>query len=589
MSSQILIHNRQTQLKGEFTNFFDYILGYQKKHQESLNIKHRKKNGVYLTEDLTIIDCLLDIIDSKEDIKKFKILEPSCGKGIFLIRLLDRIYNHKKDKATIYTIINDVFYFNDLDPEMVRMTQDNISDYFFYTFDEKYQGNFNYFNTDFTISNSLENKLFHPTNERIDSFENLHNFFDIVIGNPPYVTLYGRRDKKENELQRLKYLDTYKQFPRSLKNGKLNLMMLFIEKSINLLKNGGKLSFILDLSFFETAFKYTRKYLLENTTIISIDTNITGFSVASGQIIIKLIKQIPNSDHIVQINDSKFKDPIFIKQNEWYNEKDEFKFRWNSSELDNIIIEKLTNKLLSNRFGDLFPNKNLRTCTMMLDMETLFTCHKSNKTDKMAMYPYYQGSKSLKEKYGSFTFENFFLYNKKLQDEINDRLKIELESKGIKNKKRIGLGEQVIYDNFKIYIRQSAKQLISAVDIEKSSANNSLYVFSLRESTNSSLAKLYYICGILNSKVMTYYAQKTKIIRFSEGKQPQIKISDLLNLPIPTSSKLENEISHLVEKIYKNKDKVRIQFINEIDILLYNYFNLKDIEIQHVEKEITVF
>ena len=589
MSSQILIHNRQTQLKGEFSNFFDYIIGYQKNHQESLSIKHRKKNGVYLTEDLTIIDCLLDIIDSKEDIRNFKILEPSCGKGIFLIRLLDRIYNRTKNKAAIYAIINDVIYFNDLDLDMVRMTQDNISDYYFYTFDEKYQGNFNFFNTDFTISSSVENKLFYSTKDRIDSFENLHNFFDFVIGNPPYVTLYGRRDKKENELQRIKYLDTYKQFPRSLKNGKLNLMMFFIEKSINLLKNGGKLSFILDLSFFETAFKYTRKYLLENTTIISIDTNITGFSVASGQIILKLIKQIPNSDHIVEINDSKFKDPIFIKQNEWYNEKDEFKFRWNSSELDNKINEKLTNSKLSNRFGDLFPNKNLRTCTMMLDMEELFTCHKNNNTDEKAMYPYYQGSKSLKEKYGSIQSEKLFFYNKKLQDEINDKLKVELESKGIKNKKRIGLGEQVIYDNFKVYIRQSAKHLIATVDIEKSSANNSLYVFSLRESTDSSLAKLYYICGILNSKAMTYYAQKTKIIRFSEGKQPQIKISDLLNLPIPTSSHLEKEISHLVEKIYKSKDEDRIPFIKDIDILLYNYFNLEDIEIQHLEKEITVF
>ncbi|WP_155119625.1 Eco57I restriction-modification methylase domain-containing protein [Leptospira weilii] len=589
MSSQILIHNNQTRLKGEFKDFFDYFIGYQKKHQESLSTVDRKRNGIFLTDDLTIIDSLLDILDSYDDIKYYKILEPSCGKGIFLIRLLDRIYKLTNNKEIIYSAINDVIYFNDIDPNMVRMTKNNISDFYFYTFEEEYRGKFNSFNTDFTVSNNGENNLFYCSNENNDSFESMYNFFDFVIGNPPYITLYGRRDKKENELQRIKYLDAYNQFPDSLKNGKLNLMMLFIEKSINLLKNGGKLSFILDISFFETAFKYTRKYLLENTTIVSIDTNIKGFSVASGQMILKLIKQQPDSTHTVQINESKFKNPIFVKQNDWYNEKDEFKFRWNSSEFDFIILDKLTNKSSSDRLGELFFNKNLRTCTMMLDMENLFTENRSNHVDKMNLYPYYQGSKSLREKYGSFKFEKVFSYNKKLQDEINDRLKIELESKGIKNKKRIGLGEQVIYDNFKIYIRQSAKQLIASIDLGKSSANNSLYVFSFRDSTNTTLEKLYYICGILNSKIMTYFAQKTKIIRFSEGKQPQIKISDLSTLPIPKSSQLEKEISLLVQKIYSEEENERNKYINSIDVLLSKYFNLTEDEIKHVENEVIAF
>ncbi len=53
------------------------------------------------------------------------------------------------------------------------------------------------------------------------------------------------------------------------------------------------MSFILDVSFFETAYKYTRKYLLENSEINSIKYNISKFNVASGQIILKATKRIP--------------------------------------------------------------------------------------------------------------------------------------------------------------------------------------------------------------------------------------------------------------------------------------------------------
>ena len=58
----------------------------------------------------------------------------------------------------------------------------------------------------------------------------------------------------------------------------------------------------------------------------------------------------------------------------------------------------------------------------------------------------------------------------------------------LKNKvlriKRLGLGETVIYDNPKLFIRQSAKkEIITTIDLEKSAANNSLYVFSLRNNS----------------------------------------------------------------------------------------------------------
>jgi len=202
------------------------------------------------------------------------------------------------------------------------------------------------------------------------------------------------------------------------------------------------------------------------------------------------------------------------------------------------------------------------------------------------LYPYYQGSKSLSGKYENLAFSKYFYYNKPLQDEINDKLKIELEAQGVKNKKRLGLGETIIYDNPKIYIRQSAKEIIATLDLEKSSANNSLYCFSLRNNSETALKTLYFICGILNSKLITFFAQEMNIIRFSAGKQPQIKISDLGQIPILQSIDLQTKIIDLVKDIYRLKKQ---ELISEIDNLLYRNYNISDAEIQHIEKAIKDF
>ena len=61
--------------------------------------------------------------------------------------------------------------------------------------------------------------------------------------------------------------------------------MLFIERGLQFLKDGGCLSFIIDMAIFETAYMHCRKYLIENYTIDSLTYNIKGFDgVASGQV-----------------------------------------------------------------------------------------------------------------------------------------------------------------------------------------------------------------------------------------------------------------------------------------------------------------
>ncbi len=556
----------------------------QSDYEQKLNKKDRKKNGVFLTNSLDTVENLLDIVIIDSEIFSKRILEPSCGQGIFILKLLTDLYLKFPNRILISKFISNNIFFVDIQEEMVEKTKINISELYFFLFNEEFKGSFNGITWDFTDKISFGISLFDEI--RITPFTELYNSFDYVIGNPPYVSLYGRRDKKENEEQRVNYLNNYHQFPSSVKNGKLNLVMLFIEHSLDFLKEDGKLSFIIDVSFFETAYEFTRKYLLDNTTIVELQVNIKDFDVASGQVIIKLSKT-KCSNNKVQIIDHKTQNNYLVEQESWYNKNDEYKFRYNGCSISKQILDKVQEKK-DKTILQLFPNKNLRTCVMLLDMEDKFTfIDKENREEKF-LYPYYQGSKSLSEKFSNLKFKKYFFYNKPLQDSINDDLKIELEKKGVKNKKRLGLGETIIYDNPKLFIRQSAKEIITTVDLEKSSANNSLYVFSLRDNSEKSIDFLYFLCGFLNTDFVTYYAQQMNIIRFSQGKQPQIKIGDLGTIYIPNDNDLQNDISALCKELYKDFDSKEM-IKTRINEIVYKYYNFSEAEIENIKKSIKVF
>ena len=565
-------------------DFLSRFICNQNCYEISLNEAKRKKKGIFLTNSLYTIDNILSIIDIDNDIFTKKILEPACGQGIFILKILSNLYLKFPDEHVISKFISENIYFVDIEIEMVETTKLNINNLYRYLFGNDFTGTYNGIVADFTEKSPKTNLLFDDSN--VSTFKHLCKSFDYVVGNPPYVTLYGRRDKKKSESQRIKYLQNYTQFPSTVKNGKLNLVMLFLEHSLDLLKENGKLSFIIDVAFFETAYQYTRKYLLENSIINELQLNITDFNVASGQIILKLTKGKSINNEVKIIN-NKTMESYYIPQNDWYNKDDEYKFRYNRCRVFKQILDKVEQKK-DKTILQLFPHKNLRTCVMLLDMEKEFTFDTIDGIDENFAYPYYQGSKSLSQKFGDLTHSKYFYYNKALQDSINNELKIKLEEQGVKNKKRIGLGETIIYDNPKIYVRQSAKEIIASLDLKRSAANNSLYVFSLRDHSQENIDFLYFLCGFLNSDFITYYAQQMCIIRCAQGKQPQIKISDLGSIYIPQDYNLQCQIGKLCKDIYEKK-RTKNNCISEINKLIYNYYELNDLQIQSIGQGIKSF
>ena len=177
---------------------------------------HKKQNGVFLTSNSSVINSVLESIPDDESIFSFSYLEPSCGRGAFLVRLIIKAYLIKPSISKIEFFINKNIYFIDIDPEMTNATKANISELFLFLFGTSYPSSFNCFISDFTILDDHTSQALHS----------LYRKIDYVIGNPPYVTLYGRRDKKKDENQRIYYLKNYSQFPDSLKNGKINYLKI---------------------------------------------------------------------------------------------------------------------------------------------------------------------------------------------------------------------------------------------------------------------------------------------------------------------------------------------------------------------------
>lgn len=316
------------------------------------------------------------------------------------------------------------------------------------------------------------------------------------------------------------------------------------------------------------------------------ESNVQGFDgVASGQVILVISNTPPENNNSVLVLNSETNDKIYIEQKTWNKPDDEYKFRISHCSKSDSIIEKIFSKC-DPTLKEMYPKKNLRTCVMLLNMEHLFTS--IDKSKKVHSYPYYRGSNGLKYKYSKLNYIKYFNYDKALQDKINDELKEELILKGIKNKKRIGIGETLIYDNPKVYIRQSAKELIASYEERPSSANNSLYVFSIRDGSQESITFLKYICGLMNSTLYTFFAQQRRIIRYNKGKQPQIKTSDLYQIFIPNNNKLKENITKLVDSIYS--DHIHIEkYKEEIDSLLYGYYKLNSNEVETIESSIESF
>lgn len=252
-----VVKNNNETISSNFSQHKDYSsISYSLTKIISKDIK--KNNGIYFTPPKTIHECLNLLEPYMNNIHK--ILEPSCGSGEYIQAINER-YSHKYIMGIEYNdiIFNSIKHFN----TMIN-TNDNV---------------IQIVHEDFIDYNTTDEETFK---------------FDLIIGNPPYFVM----NKKNVNISYCDYFD-----------GRPNIFILFIIKSLSLLKNNGILSFILPRNFLNCLYyNKTRKYINEHFKILNIiECNDKYIETEQETVLINIQKiidtnEVNNSSFVMNIN-----------------------------------------------------------------------------------------------------------------------------------------------------------------------------------------------------------------------------------------------------------------------------------------------
>ena len=211
---------------------------------KKLDKQVKKEEGIYFTPPSTI-DKTLEVL--KPYIENFQvILEPSCGSGEFIYALENKFKNCEITGIEL----NEVIY------------------------------------------NAIKNKFTDIVNQNFLTYDFQNKKFDLIIGNPPFYVM----KKTEVDKTFFKYFD-----------GRPNIFILFIIKSLQLLTSNGILSFVLPNNFLNCLYyDKTRKFIHNHYKIIDIINCKNDKYLETQQdtivMIIQNSKCITNSDFVMNIN-----------------------------------------------------------------------------------------------------------------------------------------------------------------------------------------------------------------------------------------------------------------------------------------------
>ncbi len=274
-----------------------------------------------------IVEELLDWCDYKKNLYGKKIMENSCGDGHILQEIVKRYIEdclkNNFSKRKIKEGLNNDIYAIEFDLEQYNKCKNNL----------------NIILSKYNIENIKWDNVVNGDTLKIENIQK----FDFVIGNPPYIKY------KSLLLEDRKYIRGNFE---TCKKGKFDYCYAFIEKSINSLKDDGKMAYLVPSSIFKNVFandlrNYMKPHITKvyDYTVIKLfdkNTNDEGTDrLVSSTIMI--IEKNSNKNSIEYIDINK-KEIININ-------KDELKEKWIFKNRNNDNKDK-------KRFGDYFFASN---------------------------------------------------------------------------------------------------------------------------------------------------------------------------------------------------------------------------------------
>jgi hypothetical protein len=379
----------------------------------------------------------------------------------------------------------------------------------------------------------------------------LNEGFDILIGNPPYITYKGKEiiDISDAEVKKLIAL-----YPNSAEY-KVNSYALFTEKGVNLLAKNGTLSYIIPSTILQNEYlKKIRKYLITKyhiSQIVSFANKV--FEAITDSIILFVNNKHSNDLQSIAIRKSNLDFSIFediktYSQAIWNDEKNDYVINLKTSKEEDLILAKIENNCF---FVDDYLEVNIgikRANAPIINKQ------------KQGYKPFVVGRDINKLE---LNFSNkYILFDTSLFHTTID--------------------ENIFKQKEKILVRKTGNVLIAYYDTYKYYTDQSIYNLYPKKGKTINLKV---VTGLLNSTLLEYYFNKKMIT--NPDVFPYIKGIHLKKLPIkfPSTKEDELEFENLVEKIIEmksNKQDVSKE-LNKLNKLIYKIYGLTEKEIKIIE------
>jgi hypothetical protein len=382
--------------------------------------------------------------------------------------------------------------------------------------------------------------------------EGVSQGFDAIVGNPPYVRIHDI-----DLLSKKYFLNKY-----ATSSNQFDLYQLFYEKGLKLLNTGGYLSFITSNKFGITNYGYDlRNFIFDNYTVEKIVdlSNLSVFKEASTYPYILTIKNIKPANEVIEVINSNiqgfFNHLYLVPQNK-------------------ILLG--SKKILAlNVFG---------TDKVVLD--------KIEKNYRQEILLVYRGRGTSKDLSNSFKKDSVKCITNK---EINRYYTIQNIYYKDKFKYQVDFSPKLLMKKicFSLEITADFEGLINPI--------NTVYVVKVTDSNYN----LKYILGILNSKLLTYYARNKYLTTGMRGGYIELRVFEVSQLPIktlefsnPAQKTQHDKMVSLVNQMLEAKKKQMestterdksfwenkcTSLDRQIDTLVYELYGLTEEEIKIVE------
>lgn len=418
--------------------------------------------------------------------------------------------------------------------------------------------------------------------------------FDAIIGNPPYVNI-SKIPSNQKEILKSNYES----------DGRFDLYVLFMERSIKLLKHGGLHSFIVPDKLCNQKYGTNIRNMMLNLNIEKI-VDLRPVKVFKGASVKNVIYILKNNNvsrkleifkpSAKEINNNILESNSFTLKQEFYSNIPQFMFRLDYKAKYNSIITKINNNSIKLKeicycaFG--FQPGNLAKFTFNVNENPE---RKNEHPDEVIkkfirgrnIKPYYIDFSDdyvfyLPDKLHRPAFRELFEYPKIVISEISENIEATLD-------------ENKFYGNEKV-IHVLPWKYMSLVD-EKIIRRRGIQ-FDENNISNSEEYCLKFILPLLNSKLMQFYFKITLSddlnVYPDNVKELPILIAD--NSTKKTFINYCDKLLALTESLVSCKTpnqkdifEMQVKKINDdINQLIYELYDLNDEEIEIVENEVGV-